>query len=209
MTYEEAYPVIHQEIEKRRRKWQLKAVVWLDYDDVSQIIKLHISKKWHYYDPEKPLAPWVARIVCHQISNLLRNNYTNVISPCNKCVCALADGSCEIYGERGNKCPLFRKWFYNKKAAYDIKMPLPLEHHSEEVDIHYDDSHNLESDIDKFNQVMKEHLSDKEWVIYKSIYIDGVEENEVMEKIPQGYRQIQFYKQKFLQLAKEIIHEKY
>jgi len=209
MTYEEAYPVIHQEVEKRRRKWQLKAVTWMDYDDVSQLIKLHIYKKWSYYDPEKPLAPWVARIVCNQLSNLLRNNYTNVISPCNKCVCALADGTCEIYGVRDNSCPLYRNWFYNKKSAYDIKMPLPLCHHSSEIDLHLDEKYNIQYEIEEINRIMKEHLNDREWNIYKLLYIDNMEESEVIKSLPQKYRQIQGYKNKFYQLAKELIHEKH
>lgn len=209
MTYEEAYPIICQEVEKRRRKWQLKALPWMDYDDVSQIIKIHIHKKWGYYDDSKPLAPWVARIVCNQISNLLRNNYSNVIAPCNKCVCSLPDGTCEIYGEKGNSCPLFRNWFYNKKAAFDIKMPLPLQHHIEEVDGHLDEKCKLEYDIDKMHAIIKNHLTQREWNVYKFIYIDGMDEMEVANLLPQKYRQIQVYKNKFYKLAKEIINEEY
>ena len=41
----------------------------MDYDDVSQIIRLHIYKKWDMYDPAKPLAPWLNRIITNQIKN--------------------------------------------------------------------------------------------------------------------------------------------
>ena len=33
-----------QEIQKRRGKWNLKSLAWMDFDDISQIIKLHIFK---------------------------------------------------------------------------------------------------------------------------------------------------------------------
>ena len=45
ITYEDKSDVINRIIEKHRYIWQLKAIAWMDFDDVSQIIKLHIYKK--------------------------------------------------------------------------------------------------------------------------------------------------------------------
>ena len=37
--YEELFPIIDREIKKRRGKWSLTSLAWIDYDDVSQIIR--------------------------------------------------------------------------------------------------------------------------------------------------------------------------
>ena len=43
LTFEDAYPVIKSEIEKKKHKWTLTSLAWISYEDVSQIILLHIS----------------------------------------------------------------------------------------------------------------------------------------------------------------------
>lgn len=207
MTYEEAYPIIDREIEKQRKKWHLKAIVWFDYDDIAQLIRIHAYKKWHLYDQSKPLVPWIARLVHNQIINLLRDNYFNIISPCKKCACASSDDTCDIYGTMGNACPLYRNWFYNKKNAYDTRMPLPMEHHIAEIDEHTDERFSLESKIQKIHSIMHEKLTEEEWVYYKDLYIDGKE--SPTDYNCQQYKQMQVYKIKFIQLVKQIIDEKY
>ena len=67
-----------EELLKRYRpKWQLSALAWIDYDDVCQIIRFHIYKKWHLWDQTRPFKPWASMIISNQIKNLIRNNYTN------------------------------------------------------------------------------------------------------------------------------------
>ena len=41
-TYEDKFEIIDNEISKRYYKWHLHALAWLDFDDVSQIIRTHI-----------------------------------------------------------------------------------------------------------------------------------------------------------------------
>ena len=79
-NFEDMYEIINQVIKKRRNKWKLKAITWIDFEDIEQVIKLHIYKKWHLYDFSKPLAPWINRIISNQIKNLIRNNYSNSLS---------------------------------------------------------------------------------------------------------------------------------
>ena len=76
-TFENCIIEINSEIIKRKNKWNLTAINWMDFNDVSQILRIHIYKKWHLYDSKKPLAPWVNRIISNQIKNLIRNNYGN------------------------------------------------------------------------------------------------------------------------------------
>ncbi|NDG33354.1 sigma-70 family RNA polymerase sigma factor, partial [bacterium] len=87
-SFESLIDVIDSEIIKRKNKWNLTAINWMDFHDVAQILRIHIHKKWHLYDHKKPLAPWVNRIISNQIKNLIRNNYSNFTRPCLKCAAA-------------------------------------------------------------------------------------------------------------------------
>jgi hypothetical protein len=49
--YADKAGVIDKELSKRRHKWFLYSVAWIDFDDVCQIIRAHIHKKWHQWDP--------------------------------------------------------------------------------------------------------------------------------------------------------------
>ena len=116
-SFEESIHLIDEEIKKRRSKWNLTALAWMDYDDVSQIIRIHIHKKWDMYDPIKPLGPWLNRIISNQIKNLIRNHYGNYSRPCLRCAAAEGDSLCEIYQKQCSSCPLFAEWEKNKKKA--------------------------------------------------------------------------------------------
>ena len=59
LKFEDHIEQIDAEIKKRKSKWNLTALSWMDFDDVSQILRIHIFKKWHLYDPQKPLNPWI------------------------------------------------------------------------------------------------------------------------------------------------------
>ena len=109
-TFEESFDFINQEIRKRSKKWSLTSMNWIDYDDVSQLIRVHIYEKWHLYNEEKPLAPWLNRIISNQIKNLVRNHYGNFARPCLKCEAADGESACKIYKPQCGDCPLYAKW---------------------------------------------------------------------------------------------------
>ena len=113
LRFEDCYEEINVEIAKRRHKWNLSALSWLDYDDVSQIIRIHIHKKWHLYDQKKKLSPWINRIISNQIKNLIRNNYGNYVRPCLKCAAAEGEAGCTIYEKQCSDCPLYKNWEKN------------------------------------------------------------------------------------------------
>ena len=54
-SFEESILEIDSEIKKRRYKWNLSALSWMDFSDVSQILRIHIYKKWDMYDPFQAL----------------------------------------------------------------------------------------------------------------------------------------------------------
>ena len=70
VNFEDFIETIDEEIKKRKSKWKLTSITWMDFDDISQILRIHIYKKWHLYDLNKPLAPWLNRIITNQIKNL-------------------------------------------------------------------------------------------------------------------------------------------
>ena len=117
--FEDRISEIDAEISKRKGKWNLSALCWMDFDDVSQILRIHIYKKWHLYDHSKPLAPWLNRIISNQIKNLIRNNYGNYARPCVKCAAAEGEKGCVIYQSQCSTCPLYAHWAKNKKRAHD------------------------------------------------------------------------------------------
>ena len=212
--FEENIEVIDQEIRKRRNKWNLTALAWMDFDDVSQILRFHIFKKWDMYDPSQPLTPWVNRIISNQIKNLIRNNYGNFTRPCLKCAAAEGFGGCNIYGDQDSKCPLFAKWEKTKKRAHDAKLPLALENHTKEVSSMGGDFFDVELAAKKLHKKMKTILKANELQVYELLYIENLEEEDVAKKMGNktteknrqpGYKQIKNIKKSILiKVKKEI-----
>ena len=145
----------------------------MDYDDVSQIIRLHIYNKWAQYDQSLPLEPWVNRIITSQLINLSRNIYYSNARPCLKCPENEGGDLCRTYRKQCDLCPIFKRWQNGKKAAHDIRLPLPIENHSMEVyDMPTYDSADIERAIPAFHIAMKKVLRKREWEVYKLLYID-------------------------------------
>jgi len=212
--FEDHIEDVDKEIAKRRKKWNLTALAWMDFEDVSQILRIHIFKKWHLYDPEKPLAPWLNRIISNQIKNLIRNNYGNYCRPCLKCAAAEGEDLCKIYERQDSSCPLYSNWEKTKKSAHDIKVPLPLENHPQEI-------HNLQQDeIDvlrnakKIHETMEKKLKPLEWKIYKLLYIEHLSESETAKRMgyrtsesnrSPGYKQIKNIKKNIIKKVKKYM----
>lgn len=185
-SFENLIDVINSEILKRKNKWNLTAINWMDFNDVSQILRIHIYKKWHLYDHKKPLAPWVNRIISNQIKNLIRNNYSNFTRPCLKCAAAEGEDGCTIYAQQCNKCPLYANWEKSKKNAHDTKLTLSIENHFQEINNLPSDSLNMEETANNIHVKMQKVLKPIEWKVYKYLYVDGKDEEETAKLM--GYR---------------------
>ncbi len=212
--YEKNLPVIDEQLNKRSDQWKLTSLSWMDYDDVKQIIRIHILNKWDQYDPSKPLAPWVNKIITHQIKNIIRNNFSNFASPCSKCPASLPDGGCEVYETQCEKCPIFNHWSKRKKDAYNIKVPLSLEFHGHETET-FQSSDNLPAMVENLHKKMKLELSPYQWKVYQALYIDGKNEMEVADELgyktneknrSPGYKQIKNIQKIILLKAKKCIY---
>jgi RNA polymerase sigma factor (sigma-70 family) len=185
-NFEDVIGEIDTEINKRRAKWNLTALAWLDFDDVAQIIRFHIYKKWSLYKPEKALAPWVNTIISNQMRNLIRNNYGNYCRPCTKCAAAEGGDLCAIYGKQCGDCPIYANWEKTKKSAYDAKLPVALENHTQEVFNMSQDSMDIEKTAQNLHEKMSKVLKPIEWKVYRLLYIDHCSEEEVAKQM--GYR---------------------
>ena len=231
ITYEEKLHVIDQELKKRQHKWHLNALAWFDFEDVEQIIRLHIHKKWHQWDQVRPLEPWVNKIITNQLKNILRNNYTNFARPCLNCPFnqeKSGDSGGKDYSGIGNlcgftpsglqcsECTLYKKWEKTKKHAYDIKLPLTIEHHSTEVYQLATASYDLGNAVIRLHKKMKNILSEKHYEIYSALFIENTPEDEIAKKLgyktsekgrKAGYKQLKNLKRMFKERATKVISQ--
>lgn len=220
IKYEDKQEVIDKIIEKHRYIWQLKAIAWMDYEDVAQIIRFHISKKWKMWKQDRPLEPWIARITVNQIKNLLRNNYSNYVRPCLGCKFSMGNEppACSITpsGRQCGECPLYRKWEKTKKAAYDVKLSVSIENHSESIQGMKDLNFDVLSSANRLHEEMKHRLAPKQYRVYSRLYIDGADEEKVAMEMgyrtnekgkKAGYKQIKNLKKLFKQIAVKILQD--
>ena len=213
-TFEECIKDIDTEIRKRKNKWNLTSLAWMDFEDVSQIIRIHIYKKWDMYDQKKPLAPWLNRIISNQIKNLIINNYGNYARPCVKCAAAENESDCYIYQKQCSECPLYAYWEKNKKRAHDTKLPVSLENHSQEVYSIETDSYDVEHAAEMLHEKMEKVLKPIEWKVYNLLYIENKDDKFVAKsmgyitseknRLP-GYKQIKNIKKRIIIKAKKIL----
>ena len=217
LRYEDFSEVINEEISKKRYKWNLTSLAWMDYEDVSQILRFHIFKKWHLYDQEKSIKPWIRTIIANQIKNLIRNHYTNFIKPCNRCEAAREETGCEIYGTQCNACPLYKNWEKNKKTGFAARMPIPLETHKQEAFyIESKDNVDIEKSAKEIHKRMEKILKPHEWKIYSYLYIDYLDELQAAKKMgyktseknrSPGYKQIKNVKKKIIAKVKDLLSD--
>ena len=226
ISYEEKYDVIEQELRKRSGKWFLTSLAWIDFDDVKQIIRTHIYKKWDQWDQSRPLKPWLNRIISNQLKNILRNYYSNFAKPCLSCPFNQsgiaeegAKGLCGFTesGSQCSECPLYAKWEKTKKAAYDIKMAVALDSHAHSLYSDKSSSFELEEAERKLHAEMREVLSEKNYSIYEMLFIKNLTDEEVAEKLgyrttekgrKAGYKQLKNLKKQFKARAEHILKTK-
>jgi len=206
-TYEDFSDIIDAAIKKQQYKWRLRAVRWFDFEDVEQIIKLHIAKKWHMWDQERPLEPWIGRIISNQMRNLIRNHYGNYVNPCPKHQFADHDPS---------TCPICSKWEKTKKMGLELKIPLSTEDFVKEVRGREYTDFDFNGSLKRLDIYMEIKLSETHYVAYRMLYFEDKTEEDVAkfmgykispQKRKLGYRQVKNLKKKFLETALEILKE--
>lgn len=214
--YTENLEKIDSLLEKQRRKWLLKAVAWMDYDDVKQIIRIHIYRKMHLWDPQKPIEPWANRIISNQIKNLLRNNYKNFARPCLNCPHSAGGEECLLTksGIQDESCQLFKKWAEKKRDGFNMKLPVSLENHSHELEPNERSYTDIEKIAGKIQVKMKEKLAPRYYRAYVMMCVESKSEEEVAEFMgyksseknrKAGYKQIKNLRETFRQHVIDIL----
>lgn len=222
-SYEDKSDIVDYIIQKNFYKWFLTSISWMNYEDVSQEIRTHIFVKWYQWDQKRPLEPWLNRIVCNQIKNILRNNYIRFAKPCVTCE------HNQSYNESGpnlcgntksglqcNECPLYAKWTKTKQSAYNIKVPVSLEVFFYSEDHSNFNSESLNFAEKKLHSLMRDNLSSKHFFVYKMLFIDFIDEEEVAQILgyktnekgrKAGYKQIKNLKNSYKNIAKALMEE--
>lgn len=215
-TFEEALPIIDKILQARKGKWQLRAVSSMDYDDVSQLCRIHIWKKWEQYDPTQKLEPWVSRIITRQVINLIRNVYSSHSRPCLKCAENQGGDLCGAFGKQCAECPLFALWERTKKRAFNVKLPVSMENHLLEVFEMPDTSVNAERAVQTIWEHMRQVLRPTELAVFEMTYIQHLDDSEIAKKMgfeateknrKPGYSRISQINRKILEKVREIRDE--
>lgn len=181
LTFESQIAVINLAIAQHSQKWTLKARPDMDYDDVSQIIRLHIYEKWSQWDQKRNLNPWLHRIIRNQIINILRNIYSGMSRPCLKCPASIGDDMCSLFTTQCSKCPLFAKWEKTKKKKRDVCLPVSIEHHTDVISDTPSQDIDFQKAIPILNKRLKAVLKPNEWQFYSLMFIENKSESEVIQ----------------------------
>jgi hypothetical protein len=193
-SFEESIDVIDSEILKRKHRWHLTAISWMDFDDVSQKLRLHIYKKWDKWNHTRPLRPWLNQVINHQMTNILRNNYSNFSRPCLKCKFNTGENGCTLYGVQSGLCRDYLKWEKTKKPAYDVKFPVSLsspigsdgEMTVESFISNREVCSNIESLLPSFHELMRKNLNNVEWKVYDYMFLQNLSDEDIAHKM--GYK---------------------
>ena len=217
-SYEDNIKIINQEISKRRNKWFLDSIPWIGFEDVEQIIRIHIYQKWDQWDQSRDLKPWINKIITNQFKNILRNYYLNFAKPCSSCPFDTSvgqDSFCSFTksGFQDASCPLYKKWQKNKKKAHDVKMPLRLDAQEYESGMFTGESFEIDGAIKKVQKILKKELPEKQFLVYKMLFIENRSDEEVAKALnykttekgrSAGYKQIKnmrkFFKDKVIRI---------
>ena len=220
-TFEECATVFMAEIKKRKGRWLLDRITWIDYDDVIQIIISHLYEKWEACDQSREILKWVNKIISHQTINIIRNVWGNYRSICSQCKANEGGGTCRIYGTTQNyQCPLYETWAKSQKVYKEaINLPTSFEELEETHKSQLVTYHNSFQDYntDKLFALIQPELTTFQWKVFSWMYIDNLEDGEIVaklgykagnsvrsKKLP-GWKSVQKMKKLFLEKAKEVI----
>ena len=169
------------------------------------------------WDQERPLEPWIGRIISNQIRNLVRNHYGNYVKPCANCKFARGDNCSVTTSEKqDSSCDLYAKWEKSKKSGLEIKLPLSTEDFTKEVQSQPYTDFDFDSSLKRLDFYMRIELTETHYIAYQMLYFEDKTEEDVArfmgykispQKKKLGYRQVKNLKKKFLEVALEILED--
>jgi len=104
-----------------------------------------------------------------------------------------------------------------KKSAYDVKITVSLENHKNYF-MNFESSTNYDykNAENKLHELMRSHLSDKHFLIYKMFFIDNLTDDQVAKMLKfktnekgrkAGYKQIKNLKKMLYNKAQNLLKE--
>lgn len=213
--FEDCIDIINSCINKRKHRWMLGALNYIDFEDVAQNLRFHIFKKWNLYDQKKKLESWLTVVINNQMINMVRNLYNNYKKPCIDCVFYGGGDICEKFGQVSVSCDLFRTWTYGKKSKHDIQLALPMENHQNEVFEMKNEALDIERSTTNLHERMKQILKPLEYSVFYNLFILHKSEEEVAKMLnfkskeknrAAGYGRISQIKKEIIRKAKENIN---
>lgn len=236
LTFEERYIEITYELDKRKGKWDLAIVPWLD---ARQMILLHVYQKYPQFDENKRIngqpvefSHWLQSVITRKIYGIWRDHLAKYSRPClgnpkhgmERCAFNGGGDLCTATksGKQCGECKLYKDWERSKKRQHDIKQTLPIENHTQEVSNIQSDFTDIEGKKRIIDAKMREKLPKSEWKIYRMLMIENRSEVEAARalgfknkhckngrkpKMFSGYLKILALRHKFVAKAKEIIEQ--
>lgn len=204
---------------RSKKKWTLDAVQWMDYEDVSQLIRMHIHDKWDLWDQTRTFGPWCNTVISHQIFNLTRNNYTSFQKPCLKCPHYMSDTHCSLTksGQQDTSCDIYAKWSKKKKYVHDIRLPLSIENQVLDNSVCVNDQFDYDKSIPLLHKkVMEKIQNDKHKTIYQMLYVECLDDSVVINTMisspdlgseKSDKKKLDVLKKKFYELGKQVVNE--
>jgi len=177
-TFDDKINEINDYIAKRKAKWRLESVSGLTFDDVSQILRIHIFKKWYLWDQTRPFGNWINRVITHQMTNLIRNYYGNLAPPCNSdpkpCAHNQGGNLCgwTPSGIKCSECPLYDKWEKTKKHGYNILLADSTDR-EDYVEVSAGHNYDMQNGLDNLNKLLENLLTLEEFFVYDNLFIKG------------------------------------
>jgi len=216
LTFEDAYPKIKKLLDGKRHTLHLKAVPYLGWEDFCQDVLLHIYKKWSLYDQNRKLEPWLNAVIGSKFKNFLRDHYYRHQAPCARCPlhhmeeCFYTDS-----GVPDTSCCFFRRWVEKNKNGYDIKLPLPISNHEQEVHAMEDGQMDYTKAKTQFEKKFFPILTPFESKVYVLLYqknMSEIEASKVLGFKPEkarkdGSKLVRIAKVAIIGKAKEMLHE--
>lgn len=222
LTYEDVADEIDLILAKKSGKWRL---VYPSFEDVSQLVRVHIFTKFDMWDQSRPFAKWASQVAERRIINIYRDHYKKMAPPCTSCKLCAGGNQCKFTssGIKDSECPLYRKWEKKKKDGFAIQSAGSIEQMTESGFPPGNESVenlDLQQSIDAFHEKMKSALSEKMFKIYKMFYIEGRgdeyvskelglknnERNGNSKRVP-GYKMLHNYRETLLEKAKEVMRD--
>ena len=167
-------------LKSAEQKWGLN-LPSVSYEDIAQIIRLHIYNKFYLWDFKKAkFATWAKKVISNQITNLKKKYYLRFCSPCFHCKFNQGGDACarNPSGKKNEECKEFLKWSKGKSAGQNINFAQSLdekfEDNEETSKIQVSgDLINMSEATARLHELMLGALEDKLHKFYTLRYIEG------------------------------------